>query len=524
MALRLRRGTDAERLLIVPAAGELIYTTDTKKVYVGDGATEGGLPIDTGALSINELTDVNTTQGDSTQPANGEALVWDSNNQEWRPGVVAGGGGGASNLIDLNDVSVSGLAAEQILVWDGANFVNQTPAYDLEDEAFPTLGGPLNASGENISNVNILSATTFQGSGSQLTDINISADTTPTLGGPLNANNNNITGVNNIVANTFTGDGSAITNVPFNLINDTTPQLGGTLDANNNSITGVQNIACQTISGNGAGLFGLDISTDGTPELGGNLNLAGNNITGTGTIQVTGNMQCDVFVSNVASSRFFGDLTGSIFADDSAVFYDSINHTLSVDTSTTTNLITSNITALNGSIINLGTTAQPTQLQLNWQGDDAGPIMDIYSTTDSFPEMAWHTSGGTLLSPTVVAPEDGLGDTSYYGWDGTDWALGAVVSVAVTGSPAGGSVPSSYNIAMFQNGGVSATLSLSADGVLSVPAITSDLNGSVFADNSTLLVDAVNGTIPGYISITQLQSIVASAGTYGDFQTAIAAL
>jgi len=150
--------------------------------------------------------------------------------------------------------------------------------------------------------------------------------------------------------------------------------------------------------------------------------------------------------------------------------------------------------------------------------------MDIYSTTDSFPEMAWHTSGGTLLSPTVVAPEDGLGDTSYYGWDGTDWALGAVVSVAVTGSPAGGSVPSSYNIAMFQNGGVSATLSLSADGVLSVPAITSDLNGSVFADNSTLLVDAVNGTIPGYISITQLQSIVASAGTYGDFQTAIAAL
>ena len=42
MALRLRRGTNAERTAITPEAGELIYTTDTKKVYVGDGTTAGG--------------------------------------------------------------------------------------------------------------------------------------------------------------------------------------------------------------------------------------------------------------------------------------------------------------------------------------------------------------------------------------------------------------------------------------------------------------------------------------------------
>jgi hypothetical protein len=39
MALRLRRGTDAERLLITPVEGELVYTTDTKLLYVGDGTT-----------------------------------------------------------------------------------------------------------------------------------------------------------------------------------------------------------------------------------------------------------------------------------------------------------------------------------------------------------------------------------------------------------------------------------------------------------------------------------------------------
>jgi hypothetical protein len=45
MALRLRRGSDAERLLVTPLQGELIYATDTKKIYVGDGATLGGVLI-----------------------------------------------------------------------------------------------------------------------------------------------------------------------------------------------------------------------------------------------------------------------------------------------------------------------------------------------------------------------------------------------------------------------------------------------------------------------------------------------
>ena len=33
MALRLRRGTNAERLLVTPVEGELVYTTDTKLIF-----------------------------------------------------------------------------------------------------------------------------------------------------------------------------------------------------------------------------------------------------------------------------------------------------------------------------------------------------------------------------------------------------------------------------------------------------------------------------------------------------------
>lgn len=56
MALQIRRGTEAERLTITPAEGELIYTTDTKILYVGDGATIGGTKADTGILSLAEDT------------------------------------------------------------------------------------------------------------------------------------------------------------------------------------------------------------------------------------------------------------------------------------------------------------------------------------------------------------------------------------------------------------------------------------------------------------------------------------
>lgn len=48
MALRLKRGIEADRELYVPIAGELIYTTDTKKLYIGDGSTSGGILVDRG--------------------------------------------------------------------------------------------------------------------------------------------------------------------------------------------------------------------------------------------------------------------------------------------------------------------------------------------------------------------------------------------------------------------------------------------------------------------------------------------
>lgn len=54
--------------------------------------------------------------------------------------------------------------------------------------------------------------------------------------------------------------------------------------------------------------------------------------------------------------------------------------------------------------------------------------------------------------------------------------------------------------------------------------IATNIKGSVFADDSTLLVDGINGTIPGYISIADLQVVVAGSADFDAFKTAIAAL
>lgn len=69
MIIQVRRGLEASRTSYTPQAGEPIFTTDEKKLYVGDGVTPGGILVDmqSGVQTIIAGTNITV---DATDPAN----------------------------------------------------------------------------------------------------------------------------------------------------------------------------------------------------------------------------------------------------------------------------------------------------------------------------------------------------------------------------------------------------------------------------------------------------------------------
>ena len=57
----MRKGTNLERLNCILAEGELAYTTDTKRLFVGDGTTMGGNPINNIVLYSGSLDSIPTS-------------------------------------------------------------------------------------------------------------------------------------------------------------------------------------------------------------------------------------------------------------------------------------------------------------------------------------------------------------------------------------------------------------------------------------------------------------------------------
>lgn len=129
MTLRLRRGTDAQRTAITPDVGELIYVTDTKEIYVGDGTTLGGIRV-TGDVAAsppslsqnldmdgNDINGVGNIDIDGSVTANvftgsGSGLTalpipYDSATQLFT-GKFAGDGSGLTNVPGTDDAIIDG--------------------------------------------------------------------------------------------------------------------------------------------------------------------------------------------------------------------------------------------------------------------------------------------------------------------------------------------------------------------------------------------------------------------------------
>ena len=123
MSLRIRRGTDSQRQGITPLEGELLYATDTKKLYVGDGSTGGGIVVDSsaGTSTLNDLANVS-----AGSPNTNDIIKW--NGSAW----ITAAQNAPAALNDLTNVSASPTTG-QSLIWSGSAWVAGQPYGDGSD-------------------------------------------------------------------------------------------------------------------------------------------------------------------------------------------------------------------------------------------------------------------------------------------------------------------------------------------------------------------------------------------------------
>jgi len=163
MALQIRRGTDAERLALsgvnAPAPGELIYTLDTKKLYVGDGTTAGGNQVDT-TLSAQYLSVPSNITPDASNTRD-----IGSSSASWRTGYFQGlqvseeitavsfngnvVDNGSTVMVDVNTGTVNAVLNGNVIASDTSTIIDST-AKTVTATTIGTHKGTVNADDNSL--------------------------------------------------------------------------------------------------------------------------------------------------------------------------------------------------------------------------------------------------------------------------------------------------------------------------------------------------------------------------------------
>ncbi len=193
MALQFRRGTAANRTAnnFTPVIGEPIYETDTKKLFIGDGSTVGGVNVNSG-FEVAELGDVTLSSETVFNPdtysvaSNVLTLVFD-----------AGHSFTANQNITVAGSSVTALNGSYTVTSVTTNNV-VLPVTGVADTSSTSLTANVTA---DIVDGHVLSWDATNNYWKDVESIQeVSGDTTPQLGGDLDVNGNDIvsTGSNDI--------------------------------------------------------------------------------------------------------------------------------------------------------------------------------------------------------------------------------------------------------------------------------------------------------------------------------------
>jgi hypothetical protein len=384
MALRLRRGTNAERTAITPEAGELVYTTDTKKVYVGDGTTTGGL-------------------------------------------IVSG-------------------------------------QNDIVDDTSPQLGGDLDLNSNNITgtgNINITGTITATG------NINLG-----------DGAGSDIIAVGGTIQGALTPDSQLAYNQGSNTARWNTGYYG--------SLDVLGHVDADSIK--------ADLVSDDSTLAYNQTTKAFTGTTFTGTTFTGGAFSgTTASFSTVTAASFDGDVTGSVFGDDSTVLVDANNNTI-----TATAISTTNITASGGTDLRFNATttnfnrAQSTSSRVFVHSTTATGfgtgLFNIVNThaNVSTDDIAFSRARGTPDSLTVINANDKLGSLAFNGHDGSGYQFGASID-AYADAISTGNITTNVCIRTRQGSGATLAIGLKVEGDQTVKLNTLDvISGDVLTINKAI--------------------------------------
>ena len=304
MSLRIRRGTDTQRSSIVFDPGELAWCLDTRKLYVGDGLTPGGVNVlaymagvgvsfnsGTQALDFSQGNLTLTTANIAEDPSR---LYYTDVRAKDAVGAMlqAGSNTGitfsydsSSQAITVNSTghqlptaSLPGDAGKYLTLDNSGNPVWHNPPIQ-GGLSLPSFGGTeigkyLTTDGTYLVWADVAINSLVNGAFHVDLDSVGNLKTSGTIKLPSTADIVRETGVGtNIYTSVLGGLGSVSA--------DTSPSLGGNLSAGGHNISNVGTLSVTTVS------TGTISATTG---LGANLALNNFNINGTGNIGITGNI------------------------------------------------------------------------------------------------------------------------------------------------------------------------------------------------------------------------------------------
>jgi hypothetical protein len=483
MALQIRRGTEAQRAALtgvdVPVLGELLYTADTKKLYVGDGVTGGGTEVGyfssvavsgqdtivstgtTGALTFDAGTNITLTTNDNT------------------------------NTLTIDAASFTGGTVDNLVV--GETFSATPTDLSVEIEGFS------NRMMRMVSNMSSFDATAspfIQMAAYRASPANNNAG--PKLEFRQSTTfspDNIIAGIKSVVTNIATG--SEAGKLVFDVINspavvsiDSTGFVGDLTGDVTGDVTGnVTGDVTGDVTGN---VYAIDTTlmvNASTKEFTGNLI---GNVTGNVTGFITGDVKGSVFAddstvlvdgpSGVLRGEHIGTLTGNVIGS-----VDTGSLTISGTTVITNNLAeTINITTVGGRIRLVGkAVTERIDLTLDINNGGIGifnqaptnsvlGVVQAHNTANvtnltvppSQPgdpiggsPIVFSRSRGTLLSPTAIQAADDIIAITFVGFDGTGFSTSANIIAAVpsTATVATGIVEGSLKLEVADATGTLAT-------------------------------------------------------------------